>query len=65
MGLAKTFIKSFSADKARGYIIITLFLFGAGGWGSAYVVKGQLNETKELCNYSVYKFVPDLLHLQD
>jgi len=61
MGLVNTFIKSFSSDKASGYIKMVLFIlaiFGGLGWGKAIDFKGQLDELNETKCKGTYKYNP-------
>lgn len=61
MEMINKFIESFSSDKAKGYIMIVLFimsLFGFLGWGKAIDFKGKLDELNETKCKGNYKYNP-------
>ena len=48
MGLGEAFISTWSTDKAKGYIIIALFLMNITGWGTAGIQRGEKAKIEEL-----------------
>lgn len=61
MEIIKTFIASWSYDKAKGYLTVILFLLsllGGYGWTRVYTINGELNEIKETKCAAGYKYSP-------
>lgn len=48
MSLSETFINTWSSDKAKGYIMIVLFLLTITGWGSVGLQRAEKIEQASL-----------------